>query len=110
MNDLQKILHFINLHYTSHTVILNGSRAGNEFCSNSDYDLLCIRKQEQRVREVINDELIYIQEDSLLGHYRRHDLLVKLRSLYLSFKGLWDLGDKHSFSQMKIKAFFPPKE
>lgn len=172
MTELEKILKFLDSHYPSHTVILYGSRAGNEFRADSDYDLLCIREQGQRVREVIPfenmiidlivdtgsiferpfdtlylwqskilkdekgsgqklvennqkllstppepmppnrikqrkkqviDELVYIQEDSLLGHYRRHDLLVKLRSLYLSFRGLWDLGDKHCFSQMKVK-------
>jgi predicted nucleotidyltransferase len=172
MLEFNKILEFLNLQYPAHTVILYGSRAGNDFRSNSDYDLLCIKEQGQRVREIITlenmaidlivddesiferpfdtlylwqskilkdekgfgqklvdknqkllseppqpmstnrirqrkkqvmDELVYIQENSLLGHYRRHDLLVKLRSLYLSFKGLWDLGDKHCFSQMEDK-------
>lgn len=171
MSDLLMALDFVQEHYPSHTVILYGSRAGNEFRSNSDYDLLCIREEGLRVREIINleniaidlivedesilgrpfdtlylwqskilkddigfgqkmvnniqkllsippdsmpinrikqrkkqvmDELVYIQENSLIGQYRRHELLVKLRSLYLSFKGLWDLGDKHCFSQMNI--------
>jgi predicted nucleotidyltransferase len=153
MTKLDKILEFLHSHYPSHTVILYGSRAGNEFRPHSDYDFLCIREQGERVREIIKleditidlivddesilqrpfdtlylwqskilkdekghgqkliennqtllstppesmssnrikqrkkqvmDELIYIQEDSILGHYRRHDLLVKLRSRSVS--------------------------
>jgi hypothetical protein len=63
--------------------------------------LMPINRIKQRKKQVM-DELVYIQENSIIGQYRRHELLVKLRSLYLSFKGQWDLGDKHCFSHMKV--------
>jgi predicted nucleotidyltransferase len=170
MNEKNQILQYIQSHFSCHTVILYGSRVGSEFRTNSDYDLLCIRQQGPRVREIIPlgnltidlivdsediferpfdtlylwqskilkddlgfgeklvgknelllsnppeplpnnrvkqrkkqilDDLVYIQDDSIVGNFRRHELLVKLRSLYLSFKCVWDLGDKHSFQWMK---------
>ena len=66
-----------------------------------------MNRVKQRKKQV-QDELIYLQRTDVLGHFRRHDLLVKLRSLYLSFKQVWDLGDKHSFEWMRqndLEAF-----
>ncbi len=172
--DLQKIIHYLSTRFHSHTIILYGSRAGNDFRSNSDYDLLCIREHGHRVREIINleniaidlivdneaiiekpfdtlylwqskilkdekdfgktltennrkllsnppeampenrikqrkkqiiDELTYIKEISVVGQYRRHEIFVKLRTLYLSLNCIWDLGDKHTFTEMRLKNY-----
>lgn len=169
MQTLEAILNYLNEKYVPHTAILYGSRAGDQFRVDSDYDFLLIRANGSRVREIIDlkgacidlivedegiinrpfdtlylwqsnllrddqgfgsllivnnqkllstppqalpmnrvrqrkkqvhDELIYLQRNDVLGNYRRHDLLVKLRILYLSFKQVWDLGDKHSFEWM----------
>ncbi|MBC7540172.1 MAG: nucleotidyltransferase domain-containing protein [Bacteriovorax sp.] len=167
---LEKILDFLKDKYKFHSVILYGSRAGDKFRSDSDYDFLCIRKEGKRIREIIKfenitidlivddeeiakrpndvlylwqskiltdekgfakalvdstlarlshspeplslsritqrkkqilDSLIYIQQNDILGDYRRNDLLAKLLPLYCDFAHIWDLGDKHTLTWLE---------
>ncbi len=55
---------------------------------------------KQRKKQ-IQDQLIYIQMDNVLGHFRIHDLLAKLFELYFTLKCQWNLGDKYGFQWMK---------
>lgn len=168
--ELAQIVAFLKSKYIFHGAILYGSRAGNDFRDNSDYDLICINDGGPRTREIIKfediaidliiedekiltsqlphvslyqslvlldekgsakrlvddslkiistppppmpasrihqrkkqilDSLLYIQQPDTLGDYRKHDLMPKLLSLYLSFTNQWDLGDKHTFQWLK---------
>ena len=166
----EKLVDYLKSKYEFHSAILYGSRAGNDFRENSDYDILCISKSSSRIREIIKfedvtidlivddenvlnnqqpivylwqaeiitdeigfakqlvataqkilaeppqslsssriiqrkkqnaDILFYIQQNNILSDYRKHDLFPKLLGLYLAFKRVWDLGDKHSFQWIK---------
>ncbi len=168
--NVEKIVGFLKEKYEFHCAILYGSRAGNDFRPDSDYDLLCVNNSGPRIREIIKledvtidlivdnenvlnsqqpivylwqakiivddkgfaksllntalkilaeppqplssskivqrkkqtaDILFYIKQSNILGDYRRHDLFPKLLGLYLAFKRVWDLGDKHSFQWME---------
>lgn len=55
---------------------------------------------KQRKKQVL-DELEYVKHDNVLGNFRRHDLMVKLLSLYFVFIRQWDLGDKHSLNWLE---------
>lgn len=167
---LEKIVDFLKDKYEFHCAILYGSRAGDKFRVDSDYDFLCIRKEGKRIREIIKfenitidlivddeeiakrpndvlylwqskilldenefakalvnstlsllshppeplppsrvtqrkkqmlDSLIYIQQNDILGDYRRNDLLAKLLPLYCDFAHIWDLGDKHTLTWLE---------
>jgi len=173
----EKIVDFLKDKYEFHCAILYGSRTGDKFRIDSDYDFLCIRKEGKRIREIIKfenitidlivddeeitnrpndilylwqskilldengfakklvdstisllsnppeplpqsrvtqrkkqifDSLIYIQQNDILGDYRRNDLLAKLLPLYCDFVNIWDLGDKHTLTWLEkndLKTF-----
>lgn len=56
VNELDKVIKKLEQKYNVHTVILYGSRAGDHYRDDSDYDLLCIRELGDRIREVFQDE------------------------------------------------------
>lgn len=56
MDKLDKVIKKLEQKYNVHTVILYGSRAGEHYRDDSDYDLLCIRDTGERVREIFQDE------------------------------------------------------
>jgi predicted nucleotidyltransferase len=61
---------------------------------------LPMNRIKQRKKQVL-DELEYVKNDNVLGNFRRHDLMVKLLSLYFVFIQKWDLGDKYSLNWLE---------
>lgn len=167
---MEKLIKLLVEKYNIHTLFLYGSRTTETFFPESDYDILAIRKDGSRVREVfafenlsidlivdnedlinypenfiylwsnqllldeqgfgkkildvhrkyllqpavklsqnrttqrlkqIQDELKYIKQDNILGHYRHHDLLSKILPLYFNLIGEWYLGDKHALKWLE---------
>jgi predicted nucleotidyltransferase len=56
----ERIIRFLKEKYQFHSAILYGSRAGNDFRSNSDYDILCVKNGGERIREIIEFENLVI--------------------------------------------------
>ena len=57
-------------------------------------------RMNQRKKQ-IRDEIKYIKQSNVFGHYRQHDLLSKILPLYFNLVGEWYLGDKHALNWLK---------
>lgn len=95
---IQKIIQQLKSEYGIHSILLYGSRAGDDFREDSDYDLLCLRPEGKRVREILEMEGLTI------------DLIVDDESILLrpdEVQYLWQsqiLLDENGFAQKLLSA------
>lgn len=95
------------LYLWSHNVLLDENGFGTKLLdSHRDYlkkpaSKLPLNRIIQRKKQ-LQDEMRYIKNGGVLGHYRHHDLLAKILPLYFNLTGEWYLGDKHALNWLRL--------